>query len=618
MRRFAMRRSAMRRLAMKSQKAVAVLSVLLQCGALCLYAQEPELGPQPSSWLRIARPYNAAPVPPIRLANSSRLHDLIRAGNLYLTVQDAIALAIENNLDLEIERYNPLLANWDLVRQSGGGPLRGAGGNSAQVGQVASGQGVNGSEASAGLLLGSGGSGGGGGGGGGVIQQVGATAPNYDPTLTNSTTFSHVTGPQPNQTVSGVVSLVENIRSYTTQIQQGLVTGGVARIQQTESYLNENSPTDLYNPSVSPRMVLSGSQPLLQGMGTKVNTYYIRVAQNRVGGAHQEFRRQLLNLVAGVLNMYWDLVSANESVKAAQQSLDIAQKFDDDTRQRVRLGTLAGYQVPRADAQLAKARQALESAQMQLQQSEQPLKEAISRVEDPLLEEARIVTADRIEVPATDDLRPLRELVASALAKRPDVAVAKVNSDDAALSSLGTANNLLPYAVAYGSIWNQGTAPGLGSAFAQIARRDYPNDYAGVYLSIPLNNRFAQGEYGLDQLQLQQTQLSMQRDRNEIATQISNQMVALKRARAGYQAASSAREFQEQLLQAEQDKFSFGSSSIDNIVRAQNALVAAQSAEVGARSAYVHTRVALDQTLGETLEVNRVTLEEGESGHVNR
>jgi outer membrane protein len=594
-----------------------LIKVLLGVLLPSLCAQESELGPQPSSWPKIARPYNAAVVPPIRLANSSRLQDLIRAGNLYLTIQDAIALAIENNLDLEIERYNPLLANWDLVRQSGGGPLRGAGGNNAQVGQVASGQGVNGSEASAGLLLANGGSGGGGGGSGaGVIQQVGATAPNYDPTLTNATTFSHVTSPQPDQVVSQIPTLVQNTRSYTTQIQQGLVTGGVVRIQQVENYLNENAPSDLYNPSVAPRVVLSGSQPLLQGMGTTVNTYYIRVAQNRIGGAHQEFRRQLLNLVASVSNLYWDVVSANESVKAAQQSLDIAQKFDDDTRQRVRLGTLAGYQVPRADAQLAKARQALESAQMQLQQSEQPLKEAISRVEDPLLEEARIVTLDRIEVPATDELRPLRELIAGALAKRPDVAVAKVNSDDAALASVGTTNNLLPYAVAYGATWNLGAAPGLGSAFGQVARRDYPNQYAGVYLSIPLNNRFAQGEYGLDQLQLQQTQLSMQRDRNEIAVQISNQAVALKRARASYQAASSAREFQEQLLKAEQDKFSFGSSSIDNIVRAQNALVAAQSAEVGARSAFVHTRAALDQTLGDTLEVNHVTLEEGESGHV--
>ncbi len=603
------------------RKQLLALGCALSC-ALRLCAQElplgpqPSLGPRPSTWPKIARPYNAAPVPPIRLSNSSRLRDLIRAGSLYLTVQDAIALAIENNLNLEIERYNPLLADWDLVRQSGGGPLRGAGGNSAQVGQVASGQGVNGSEASAGLLLNGGGGGGGGGGGSNVVQQVGAIAPNYDPTVTNSTTFSHVTIPQADQVVSQVASLVENTRSYTTQIQQGLATGGVVRVQQTENYLNENAPTDLYNPSVSPRLALSGSHPLLQVFGKNVNTYYIRVAQNRVGAAHQAFRAQLLNLVASVLNMYWDVVSANESVKAARQSLEIAQKFDDDTRERVKLGTLAGYQVPRADQQLAKAQQALDVAGMQLRQSEEPLKDAISRGEDPLLETARIVTMDRIDIPATDDLAPLRELVARALAKRPDVTVAKVNSDDAAIASVGTANNLLPNAVGYGGVWNQGASTGLADAFGQIARRDYPSQYAGVYFSLPLNNRSAQSDYGIDQLQLQQTQLSLQKARNEIVTQISNQVVALKQARAGYAAAVSARELEEQLLQAEQDKFSFGSSSIEAIVRAQTTLVAAQSAEVGARAAYVHTRVALDQTLGETLEINRVTLEEGESGKV--
>lgn len=603
---------------MRLKKPFAMFCAMLQCMALRLSAQEPALGPQTSSLPRLVRPYVGSEVPPIRLANSSRLHDLIRGGSLYLTVQDAIALAIENNLDLEIERYNPLLAQWDLVRQSGGGPLRGAGGNISQVGQVVSGQGVNGSEQSAGLLIGTGSGGGGSSGTGGVIQQVGATAPNYDPTVTDATTFSHTTSPQPDQVVSQIPTLVQDTRSYLTQIQQGLVTGGVVRIQQTENYQNENAPTDLYNPSMAPRLTFSGSQPLLQGMGAKVNTYYIRVAQNRIAGAHQEFRRQLLNLVASVLNMYWDLVSANESVRAAQQTLAIAQKFDDDTRQRVRLGTLAGYQTPRADAQLAKARQALEVAQMQEQQSEQPLKEAISRTEDPLLEEARIVASDRIEVPATDDLPPVRKLIESALGTRPDVAVAKVNHDDSEISSVGTANNLLPYAVAYAGAWDQGVAPGFASAFGQVMRRDFPSQYAGVYFTIPLNNRFAQAEHGVDQLQLQQTQLSMQRDKNEIAVQISNLVVALKRARAAYQTADSARELQEQLLQAEQNKFDFGSSTIDNIVRAQNALVGSQSAEVAARSAYAHTRVALDQALGQTLEVNHVTLEEGESGKMNR
>ena len=217
---------------------------------------------------------------------------------------------------------------------------------------------------------------------------------------------------------------------------------------------------------MAPSVSVLGVQPLLQGFGTRANTYYIRVAKNNVQAAQESFRSQLLDLAANVLNLYWNLVSASESVQAAQQSLEIAQKFDDDTRQRVRLGVLAGYQTARADAQLARQRQALALAQMQEQQSEQPLKDAISRVEEPLLEQARIVPLDRIEVPATDDLPPLRELVAKAMAGRPDLAVARINDENAAITSVGTTNNLLPTGVALRPRHRMAaTRAALGSAF---------------------------------------------------------------------------------------------------------------------------------------------------------
>jgi outer membrane protein TolC len=550
------------------------------------------------------------------LANSSHLHDLIRAGQLYLTVKDALALAVENNLNLEVQRYGPVIAEWNLQRQQGGGPLRGTGGNSAQVGQVASGQGVLGTEQSAGISTATGGSSGGGAGGNSVVQQVGYVVPNYDATLSNSTTFSHVTYPQPNQALSQTVSLVDDTRSYQTQIQQGLVSGGLVRIQQTENYLNENSPGDFINPSTAPRVSLWAQQPFLQGLGRSVNTYLIRQAKNDVLAAQEAFRSQLLDLAASVLNLYWNLVSAQELVKAAERSLDIAQKFDDDTRERVRLGALAGYQIPRADAQLASQQEALAQAQMRERQSEEALKDAISRGEDPELEASRIVPLDHIEIPDTDDLPPLRELVAKAMASRPDLAVARINDENAAISTVGTANPLLPTGIAYAQTWNAGAAGGLADALGQVARRDYPTQYAGVYLSAPLNNRSAQSDYAIEQLQLRQTALSSQRNRNQIVTDISNQIVALKQARAGYAASVAARELQEQLLQAEQDKFSFGSSSIDLIVRAQRALVGAETAEVDARASYVHARVNMDQMLGATLEVNHLTLDAGQVGRV--
>ena len=604
-----------------TKRGLAMACALLQCGGMRLWAQDQLLGPEPGAEASrgpgVARPYIAPMVPPVRLANSSRLHELIRAGQLYLTVQDALALAVENNLDLEVQRYGPLAADWNLLRLRGGGALRGASGNSVQVGAVASGQGVIGSEVSAGQSSGGGG-GGGGGGNNNQIQQIGLTVPSFDSVLTNATTFSHVTSPQPNQTVSGVASLVDNTRAYTTQISQGLMTGGQISMTQTENYLNENSPGDFINPSMYPRVQVQAYQRFFQGAGVNANTYLIREGKNNVRAAQESFRSQLLDLAVNVLNMYWNLASANESVRSAERSLDIAQKFDDDTRERVRLGTVAGYQIPRADAQLASQRQALAVAQMLEQQSEQPLKDAISRVEDPLLEAARIVPLDRIEIPAADDLPPLRELVAKAMTGRPDLAVARINEENAAIRSVGTTNPLLPTGVAFAGTWNAGAAGGLADGFGQVLRRDYPSQYAGVYMSAPLGNRSAQSDYGIDQLQLQQTALRSQRNKNQIVTDISNQVVALKQARAGYDAAVSARKLQELLLQAEQDKFSFGSSSIDLIVLAQRALVGAQSAEIGARAAYARARVSLDQMLGQTLEVNHLTLEQGESGHIAR
>jgi outer membrane protein len=602
----------------QSQKAFAVACVLVQFCGLRLSAQDQFLGPETSRGPVIMRTYTAPVVPPIRLASSPRLHQLIRSGVLYLTVQDALALAVENNLALEVQRYGPVLADWALQRQQGGGPLRGVGGNSAQVGAVASGQGVIGSQASAGLLTATSGSGGGGGGQNSTIQQVGAVAPNYDPTLTNSTTFSHVTIPQYNTTVSQTTALVDNTRSYQTQIQQGLVTGGLVQILQTENYLNENSPGDFINPSVAPRLSAFVQQPLLQGGGIAYNTYYIRVSKNNLQAAQESFRSQLVDLAASVLNLYWNLVSANESVKAAARSLEIAQKFDEDTRSRVQTGTLAGYQVPRADEQLASQRQSLALAQMQQQQSEQGLKDAISRIEDPLLEAARIVPLDRIEIPAVDNLPPLRELVAKAMAARPDLAVAKINDENAAISTVGTTKNLLPTGGVYARASNVGAAGGLGTALGQVIRRDFPSQYVGVYFGVPLNNRSAQSDYAIEQLQLQQTALSSQRKRNQIVTDISNQMVALTQARAGYETAVSARELQEQLLQAEQDKFSFASSTNDAVAQKQRDLVAAQTAEIAARAAYAHARVSLDQMLGATLEVNHLTLDEGENGRIAR
>ncbi len=580
------------------------------------------------------RPYTAPYVPPVRLANSSRLHSLIRAGKLYLTVQDAIALAIENNLDLEVDRYGPTLAHWAVERQRAGGALRGATNNSSQVGSVASGQGVTGSIQSAGL-----GNNGNGGSTGNsntsVVQQIGPVAPNFDPTLQNQTTFSHLTTPYSNLQVAEVNPVVDTTHDYSTKLQQGIETGGTYYIRQDEHYLSENAPSDNVNPSEAPLVFLYAQHYLLQGFGTALNTRYIRIAKKNEIASMETFRSQLLDLVANVLNLYYDVVSGNDELKARQTAVDIAQKFYDDTKSEIKIGVLAQIELPRAEVEVSGRRQDLLIAQADLRQRETLLKEALVRTPDAMVDEAQVVTLDRIEVPKTDDLPSFRQLVATAMAKRPNVAVAKIRDETAAINALGTENALLPTAIAFGTTWNAGVAGtpqlsngnpappqnlvgGLGTAFAQVLRRNYPNEKAGVQIAAPLKNRQAQGDYGIDQLQLRQNDVSGQRTNNSIVVDISRQMIALRQSRARYSQAVNTRQLEEELLKAEQAKFSYGTSTISGVIIVQRALVAAQTSEVNAAAAYQRARISLDQVLGQTLDVNHVSVEEGLLGRVNK
>lgn len=561
----------------------------------------------------LIRPYRAPDIPPARLKNAPHLDDLIRAGKLYLTVQDALALAIENNLDLEIDRYGPLLAASAYERAQAGGPVRGVPSASAQVSSVDSGIGVNGSTLSAGLASTTG-SGSGGGGGAASIQQIGAITPNLDPVLQNTTTFSHLTQPQANTVVSQTAALVDTEHTYNTVLQQGLLSGGLVQFRDYEQYLKENSPSDAVNPVVGPHMDLYIRHNFLQGFGIGLNNRSIRIAKININAARETFRSQLIDMVAGVLNLYWDLASAYDEVKARQHALDVAEKFLSDTRKEIGFGVQARYELPHAEAEVAGRQMDLRVAQGSLVEKAELLRQALSRREDPLLEAAEIVPVDHMEVPAQDDLAPLRDLVKQAMLRRPDVAVAKIKDDVAHINAIGTENPLLPTLQGSVQTYDRGAAGGYGTALGQIFRRDYPNNQATIYLSIPFNNRQAQGDYGVDQLQLRQSEVSGQRDNNQIVVDISNQMSALRQARARYSTAANTRELQEQLLEADQKRFASGRATLNELVTDQRNLAAAQLSEIAAMSSYAHASVALDQVLGETLERNAISFDDALAG----
>ena len=581
----------------------------------------------------IVRPYKGVTVPPVQLKNTERLDELIRAGKLYLTIQDALAIAIENNLDLEVSRYGPLVAEWQAQRARAGGPLRGVTSGNTLISQATSGQGVAGSQASAGL--GGGGGGTGGGGGGAIVSQIGPVTANLDPVLQNATAFSHTTSPQANTVQSQTEALVGTRHVYNTFVQQGLLSGGYVQISANESYLKENTPTDILNPSVAPVVQISVRHQLLQGFGTGVNSRFIRVADRNVTGSHETFRSQLLNTVSNVLNLYWDLVTDLADLSVREHARDAAQKFYEDTRKEIELGYMARVDIYRAEAEFSARRQEVAISQATVRQQENLLKNALSRngLEDPLLDAAEVVPLDRIQVPEQDDLPPLRDLVARAMAKRPDVALSLLSNETQQISAVGTENGLLPGLQVITSTTSSGLSGksnpqpggiaadpklvgGIGNALSQVFGLNYQSRRAGVLFQGTFGNHIAQGDYGIDQLQLRQGDLLDRKNMNQLVVDVSNQMVALRQARARYSAAVNTRSLQEQLLEKEQQKFQLGSSTINDLIAAQRSLTSAQSAEVTSMATYSRARVGLDGVLGETLERNHISTDDAIKGTV--
>jgi len=606
---------------------------LFACAAV-LQAQGPQETPQRPRAPIFIRPYEGAVVPPPRLKNSDRIYGLIRAGKLYLTVQDALAVAIENNLDLEVDRYGPVSAEWYLERMQAGGPLRGVTSGNTIANQATSGQGVVGSQISVGLATNGGG--GGGAGANAVISQIGPITQNLDPVIQSTWGYFHSSTPQYNLTESQTESLIDTKHVYNNLFQQGLLSGGYVQVAANESYLKENAPSDVLNPSVFPVDQIYVLHQFLNGFGTGVNSRFIRVAEKNIGAARETFRSQLLNTVVTVLNLYWDLVTFNDDLKVRQRALDQAQKVVDDTRKQIELGAVPRVDIYAAEAQLSARRQDLVIAQASVRQQENILKNALSRngLEEPSIDAAEVVPLDRIEVPANDELPSLRDLVARALAHRPDVALAKINDETSEISALGTANGILPTLQGRAFVTDRGLAGaynpasqqpnptyfngGLGTALGQVFRRDFGSESgAGLFVG-QLHNRIPQGDYGIDQLQLRQGDLVERRNKNEIVVSISNQMTALRQARLRYSQASDSRALQQELLEKEQQMFSFGTATIADVVAAQQSLLAAESTEVSSLSAYQHARISLDQVLGETLDKNNVSLDEALAGHINR
>jgi outer membrane protein TolC len=587
------------------------------------------IDPAKGTWL--TRPYRARPVPPISLANTPRIDSLIRAGNLYLSAADVVALVLENNIDIEVQRYGPLLAREVLRRAEGGGLLRSVG-QSVAPGPVSvslTGVSVNTNGAP------SGSAGAGVSSGGGIVTQLGPPIPSLDPTITGFAEIQHLSIPQSNTIITGTTGLIESVRTYQAVYSQNFVFGLNTQLTYASARTGLNSSYFSLNPYTNGDLDLQITQNLLYGFGAAVNGRNIRVQRNNLKVTDLQLRQQVITTVSAALNLYWDLVSFNEDVRAREQEVGTAEQLLANNREQVRIGTLAEIEVTRAQSQLFAARQDLVISQTNLLQQETILKNALSRsgIASPALSEVHVVPLDTNAVPAAADTRPLGELLSQALNNRVEIAQANLNIDSNKLNLVGIKNSLKPTLQAFAELTNNGLsgaltplgatqagvpflAGGYDNLLGEIFRRNYPSYSAGFSLNIPLRNRAAQSDYVTSEIELRQNELSLQKQINQVRVDVQNAVIGLRQARARFDAAVEGRILSQQTFDGDKKKYDLGATTPYQVVQDQRDLAAAQSSEAQAMANYTHARIALDQALGTTLDVNHISMDEAIAGRV--
>src|SRR5437868_8677428 len=260
-------------------------------------------------------PYISRPVVPAFLGNSPRIDQLLQNGKIMLSLNDAIALALENNLDLAIARYNLSIADTDLLRTEAGGSVRGVatglvqgtpGGGIGGFGAGASGGGAGGTSS---------GAGGAGSGASGIVQSTlgaGTAIDSFDPILTSGLRIEHASFPQSNTVLTGVGSLQQNTGLANFNYFQAFPTGTSLTIDFDNNRQTTNSRFNLLVPVVNSSFRTTLRQHLLAGFGTGPNRRFIRIARNNREISDVAFRNQVIATVTQIQNIYWDLVNAYE------------------------------------------------------------------------------------------------------------------------------------------------------------------------------------------------------------------------------------------------------------------------------------------------------------------
>ncbi len=579
--------------------------------------------------------YRAKTVPPVNMANSPRLNDMVRDGKIYLTLRNAIDLALEDNLDMVISRYNLPIAQLDVLRGSAGAFPRGV-----NTGVVSGTPGGAGSSGGSGLGAGAGGTtlgaGGAGAGTGGLVQSTlggGSSVSNFDPYISAQIDVDHITQLVNNQVLYGVPVVHQNTAFAGVTYSEAFPTGGSIQATFNNSRETFNSPNYAYNPQFYSFAEIYAQQPLLAGFGFGPNLRYLHIAKTNQKVSDIAFRAQVIATVTQICNIYWDLVAAYDTAQVNQRSVDFAKETLDKSRKQLELQAIPQTDVLKAQSDLATRQQDLTVARTNLEQQELYMKNAITRtLDDPVLEEMPVVPVDHIVGDTTAPAQTIQDMISDALKNRPDVQEQVLQLQNSELSRKTERNALLPSLSVYGFLTGQGysgpltsTAPqgtttpsnGYGGALQNAFNYSSPEYQVGFQLGIPLRNRVAKADQYRTELEYRQSQIGLEEKKKSVRIEVRSARFALEQGTSRVDAAREARDLAQKMLDIAQKEQQLGAGSNQQTLAAEHDLAVAENAFVTAETDYAKARVQMLYVTGTTLESYGISIEQARTGNSN-
>jgi outer membrane protein TolC len=588
----------------------------------------------PRAFPALLKPYQPISIEPPELTNSLRLDQLVHDGKLEISLQDAVELALENNMDIAVQRYYPWVADASILKSTAGGA-----GYSTPGGNFAS-------------------------------STANLTLYSYDPQITSAVSLDDRSTPVNNPFIAGtgasnLTGLVTHTTQFTNQYSQSFETGTNVSLSWNNTRSSSTSSANFFNPAVQSSLSIGVSQSLLNGFGRTVNTRNIRIAKNNRRIADWAFALQAITDITNTITAYWELVYARENVRVEEQAVTVSEKLFNDNKKQLGVGTMAPLDVTRAESELATDRQNLIVAQTVRLQDEQILLNAISK--DPLapnLLHVEIVTTDQPKQPAAVEAASFEDSIHEAFDKRPDLQELLLNLNNSGIDVQATRKALLPTAILsaqYASVGLAGDSPikgastfssngipivdaqgnqisvggvplfessvsstqilgttrqGFTTAQGQIFHSQFPEYSAQLTLNLPLRNRSAQADNVRALLTQRQLETQLRLLKNAALLDVRNTYIALTQDRAQVEAASKARELQQQTFDAEQKKYRLGASTVYNVILTQRDYITSQGTELRALANLEEAKANYERALGRTLEVNHVTIADAKSGEV--